>query len=119
MWWKKFVSARRSHEHTETVRDAVRRKDVHVEEAGGAGRTTTRLPSRLQAELCEPGHKYDYYAPAYQFGSTYANDSRYRDRDWNSVESDVRRDWEARGEGNGKNSRMLSDYGWDRVRGRR
>ena len=54
------------------------------------------------------GQSYDYYAPAYQFGSTYANDQRYRDRDWNIVESDLRRDWEAAATANGRTSKIRS-----------
>ncbi len=107
------------HEHTETVRDAVRRKDVHVEEAGSGMNYDTDYQADYKRNYANRGHKYDYYAPAYQFGSTYANDSRYRDRDWNSVESDVRRNWEARGEGKWEEFKDAVHYGWDRVRGRR
>jgi len=106
-------------EHTETVRDAVRRKDVHIDESGSGLTYDTDYQSDYKKNYANRGHQYAYYAPAYQFGSTYANDSRYHDRDWNSVESDVRRNWEARGEGKWEEFKDAIHYGWDRVRGRR
>lgn len=106
-------------EHTETVRDSVRRKDVHIEDSGTATNYDTDYQTDYKTRFANRGHNYDYYAPAYQFGSTYANDTRYRDRDWNVVESDVRRDWEARGEGKWEEFKDAVRYGWDRVRGRR
>ena len=42
------------------------------------------------------GYDYDRYRPAYQYGYTLANESRYRGRQWNDIESDARRDWEMR-----------------------
>jgi len=106
-------------EHTETVRDTVRRKDVRVEETGATTNYDTDYRTDYKSRFASRGHDYDYYAPAYQFGSTYANDSRYRDRDWNVVEKDVRRDWEARGQGKWEDFKDAVQYGWDRVRGRR
>jgi uncharacterized protein (TIGR02271 family) len=107
-------------EHTETVRDTVRRKDVRVEESG-AGKTNydTDYRNDYKTRFASRGRDYDYYAPAYQFGSTYASDSRYQDRDWSMVEKDARRDWEARGQGKWEDFKDAIQYGWDRVRGRR
>jgi uncharacterized protein (TIGR02271 family) len=106
-------------EHTETVRDTVRRKDVRVEDTGATTNYDTDYRTDYKSRFASRGHDYDYYAPAYQFGSTYANDSRYRDRDWNVAEKDVRRDWEARGQGKWEDFKDAVQYGWDRVRGRR
>lgn len=41
------------------------------------------------------GYGYERYQPAYQYGYTLASENRYRGRDWNAIESDARRDWEA------------------------
>jgi uncharacterized protein (TIGR02271 family) len=106
-------------EHTETVRDTVRRKDVRIEDSGVNTDYDTDYRTDYKTRYANRGQNYDYYAPAYQFGSMYANDTRYRDRDWNVVESDVRRDWEARGEGKWEDFKDAVRYGWDRVRGRR
>lgn len=107
-------------ERTETVRDTVRRKDVRVEDTGGARVDYDEdFRTDYQTRYANRGQSYDYYAPGYRFGSTYANDQRYRDRDWNIVESDLRRDWESRGHGKWEDFKDSIRYGWDRVRGRR
>jgi len=79
----------------ETVRDTERRTDVRVEETGAKGDA------------------------GYTFGSTWANDPRYRDRDWSSVEPELRRDWETRGHGAWEDFKDSVQRGWDKVRGRR
>jgi len=106
-------------ERTETVRDTVRRKDVRVEETGGTRADyDTDYRKDYQSRYAKTGQTYDYYAPAYQFGTTYANDQRYRDRDWNVAEPDLRRDWETRSHGKWEDFKDSIRYGWDRVRGR-
>lgn len=105
-------------DRTETVRDTVRRKDVRVEETGTTGDYDADYRNDYQTRYANRGQKYEYYAPAYQFGSTYANDQRYRDRDWSVAESDLRRDWETRGHGKWEDFKDSIRYGWDRVRGR-
>lgn len=46
------------------------------------------------------------YAPAYRYGSSAGSDARYRGRDSNEVETDVRRDWE----------RSYPEQTWDRFK---
>jgi uncharacterized protein (TIGR02271 family) len=106
-------------EHTETVRDSVRRKDVRVDDTGATTNYDNDYRTDYKTRFANRGQNYDYYAPAYQFGSTYANDSRYQDRDWNVVEKDMRRDWETRGQGKWEDFKDAVRYGWDRVRGHR
>jgi uncharacterized protein (TIGR02271 family) len=106
-------------EHTETIRDNVRRKDVRVEETGGTSNYDKDFRTDYQTRYGTTGRDYNYYAPGYQFGSTYANESRYRDRDWSVVEPELRRDWETRGHGKWEDFKDSIRYGWDRVRGRR
>lgn len=65
------------------------------------------------------GYSYEQYEPAYRFGSTWAQDERYRDRDWSALENDARRDWESRNQGRWEDAKDAIRYGWDRVRGRR
>jgi uncharacterized protein (TIGR02271 family) len=85
-------------DRTETVRDTVKRKDVRVEETGG---------------------KTDYdNDPGYRFGTTYAADARYRGREWNDIEPELRRDWGTRGQGNWEDFKDKIRNGWDRARGR-
>jgi len=91
--------AKQVNERTETIRDTVKRKDVRVEETAG-------------------NRAFDR-DPGYQFGSTYATDTRYRNRDWNDVEADMRRDWSTRGHGNWEEFKDKIREGWDKARGRR
>jgi len=65
------------------------------------------------------GYNYELYAPAYEFGAACAREGRYADRDWASIEPEVRRDWEARGSGTWENFKDSIRYGWERARGRR
>jgi len=63
--------------------------------------------------------RYEDYAPAYQFGATCATETRYKNREWEAIEPEVRRDWETRGTGAWERFKGSVQYGWDRVRGRR
>jgi hypothetical protein len=65
------------------------------------------------------GFRYDEYEPAYRFGSTWAEDDRYRGRDWSAVEPEVRRSWDASGRATWDRARDAIRYGWDRARSRR
>lgn len=113
----------------QTVRDSVRKTDVRVEETGNrpaSGQTTsdtvgfdTDYRNDYKTRYANRGRDYEYYAPAYQFGSTFANESRYRDRDWTTAEPELRRDWETRGQGAWDDFKDNIRYGWDRVRGKR
>jgi hypothetical protein len=40
------------------------------------------------------GYTYDEYRPAYRYGYDLAADERYRDRQWQEIEPEARRDWE-------------------------
>jgi uncharacterized protein (TIGR02271 family) len=82
------------HDRTETIRDKVRRKDVRVEKTG------------------------DTDDAGFQFGTTYANDARFRNRDWSEAEPELRREWEARSQGTWENFKDSIYRGWDKIRGR-
>jgi len=107
-------------ERTETVRDSVRKTDVKVENLGStASDYDNDYRTHFQSHYGTRGGSYEKYAPAYQFGNTYATDERYRNREWNTVESDLRRDWETRGHGKWEDFKDSIRYAWDKVRGRR
>jgi len=44
--------------------------------------------------LAETGYPYEHYVPAYQYGHGLASDARYKNKTWEMIESDVRRNWE-------------------------
>lgn len=113
-------------ERTETVTGTVRNTDVSVEQLGDTSATgsdfdayDTEFRSHHQSFYAAQGGAYDDYEPAYRHGYTLANDPRYSGSDWNSVEPDARRDWEARNPGSSW-ERMKAGvrHAWEKVRGR-
>ncbi len=120
--------------HTETVRDSVRRTDVEVENLGntntrttGVTTTGTTMSNAYDAEFYRSdydtnynnsGYTYEQYEPAYRYGYTLASDDRYRDRDWTSVEGDIRNRWEESNPGTWENFKNAVRRAWDDVRGR-
>jgi uncharacterized protein (TIGR02271 family) len=114
-------------EHTETVRDTVRRTEVGVEPLGQESAPSTRDFSAYEREfrshyntaLARRGAPYDRWAPAYRYGYDVATDPRYRDRDWTAIEADARRDWEGRHQGTWEEFKDTIRHAWDTVRGRR
>jgi len=107
-------------QRTETVRGTVRKTDVKVDKLDAATTDYDKdYRTHFQTQYGSRGLSYEKYAPAYQFGHTYASDDRYRNREWNTVEPDLRRDWEARGHGKWEDFKDSIRYGWDKIRGRR
>ena len=111
-------------EHTETVRDTVRRTHVDVDQEGT--RSATRLPGIETYEadfrqhhtstFASSGGAYADYEPAYRYGYTLGTEERYRGRDWSALESNARRDWEARHTGTWDRYKDAIRYGWEKVR---
>lgn len=124
-------------EHTETVRDTVRRTDVDVEQAGAntgmadrgmAAGTTAGMGydtydndyrDHYQRTFGSAGYTYDDYKPVYQYGHSLANDQRYRGRDWSEFEGDARTRWEEHNPGTWEQFKDSVRYAWDKARGRR
>lgn len=112
-------------QRTETVRDTVRRTDVNVENLGATqGQRTgyetfaNDFRSDFTKRYGNRGHTYDRYEPAYRYGYTLANDTRYAGKDWAAFESDARRDWEKNYQGSAwEDFKESIRYGWERVKG--
>jgi hypothetical protein len=116
-------------EHTETVRDTVRRTEVEVEPIGAAGagevrgfetyetafrqHYTTTFASGGQAQA------YERWAPGYRYGYELARDPRYAGRDWTALEPEARRGWEGQQKGTWEEFKDTVRYAWETVRGRR
>lgn len=136
---EEVVVRKEATDRTETVRDTVRRQDVHVHEDDNANvtsGTTTNTNERAigggdysafdndfrthyQSNYANTGMDYDSYSPVYRYGYNLANDSRYRDADWSTVESDARSRWEERNPGTWDQFKDGVRYAWDKARGRR
>lgn len=114
-------------EHTETVRDTARRTEVDVEKMGTqrSGQASnydmydSGFRTHWQSNYGNSGIGYERYQPAYRYGYTLANDQRYSGRNWNEIESDVRRDWESRNQGPWENFKDSIRHSWETVRGKR
>lgn len=114
-------------ERVETVRDTARRTEVEVEQLGTqrSGQASnydmydSGFRTHWQTNYGNSGQGYERYQPAYRYGYTLANDERYRGRNWNEIETDVRRDWESRNQGPWENFRDSIRHSWDSVRNKR
>jgi uncharacterized protein (TIGR02271 family) len=86
-------------EHTETVRDSVRRTDVQVEELG-AGSPYTSYNDRFRTiyanNYASSGYTFEDYEPAYRYGYDLANNQQYSGYTWEQLENQARSDWETR-----------------------
>lgn len=65
------------------------------------------------------GSSYDEYKPAYSYGSEMARNEKYRGRQWDEVESDLRTDWDSRyasgGQSTWEKMKAAVRQGWDRM----
>ncbi len=91
--------AGKSVEHRqEVVRDTERRTAVDVEHLGGTtGQANfdnydADFRNHYNQNFGRTNMAYERFRPAYQYGYTTAG--RYKGRQWNDVEADLRRDWE-------------------------
>lgn len=85
---------------TEQINDTVRRTDVDVEQLGASGASgrfddDKDFRTHWQTNYGSSGGRYEDYAPAYSFGSSMAGNERYRNRQWEEVEPQLRSDWES------------------------
>ena len=103
--------------HTETVSDTIRRTRVDVEQMGNGGSDSdTRFRSHFDQTYGNRGYAFSRYQPAYTYGAGLAGETRFHGRDWNSIETDVRRDWESRNSGPWEEFKDAVRYGWENVK---
>jgi uncharacterized protein (TIGR02271 family) len=109
----------------ETVKDKVRRTEVEVENLGeqSAKGTRSNIDDDFRSHFINyygtAGDTYENYAPAYRYGYDMASDPRYRGRDFNEVESDLRTDYARRyPTSTWEKIKDSVRYGWDKVTGR-
>ena len=120
---EEVVVRKDAEEHTETVRETVRRTDVDVDRDAEAPPETGRSASTRDFATYAPDWRqhhgttfmhrgaYADYEPAYRYGYDLAGNARYRGRDWAALEADARRDWESRHGARGSNLKTPSATG--------
>jgi uncharacterized protein (TIGR02271 family) len=108
----------------ENVRDTVRHTEVDVQPIGNESRTASRDYKDFDADYrsdfntrygTTQGADYQNYAPAYRFGSEFADDRRYSGRSWEEIENDARNQYMQTNPGS--NWEKLKDavrYGWNK-----
>ena len=143
---EEVVVGKETTERVESVKDVVRNVEVDVEnlDAQRSGERTVQtnspdamLGSRAaagsayaqydpdfrthwQTNYATAGGIYEDYQPAYHYGSTLASDARYRNRDWNDIEMDARRDWDTRYPGGTwERFKAAVRHGWERMTNQR
>jgi uncharacterized protein (TIGR02271 family) len=120
------VVSKESHDRQATVRDTVRRKDVHVDkEPGGTGTATGRGYSELESEFREHHRKHDKSgmdyndaAPAYRYGADLAQGRRFKGKEWSGIKSDVKSDWDKYNPGTWSEAEPAIKFGWDKAHGK-
>ena len=106
-------------QHTETVRETVRRKDVDVERLDIDNSFETyepRFRAHFNNTYGNTGSNYDHYSTAYRYGYQIAADERYGAEDWQKIEPDVRGHWEERNEGTWDQVKDAIEHAWHEVR---
>jgi len=123
---EEVVVNKETSQHTETVQDTVRRTDVEVDQLQGGEHTSrshgydayvTDFRRDFQTNYGSQGASYEQYEPAYQYGTTLANNPTYRGRDWATIEPEIRRDWETRQPNTWDRFKNSIRYAWDRSTG--
>lgn len=118
---------REAQEHTETVRENVRRTQVDVDQVQPASTVATSgyeafdndFRSYHSQNFANSGYSYDEYSPVFRYGHTLGSDERYRSSDWATVEPEARRHWEEHNPGTWEQFKDAVHYSWDKARGKR
>jgi len=113
-------------EHTETVRDTVRRQNVEVEQGETSRARDVRgfetyaaaFRRHHSTAFASSGTAYEACEPAYRYGYDLGTSARYQGRDWTTLEAEARRDWEARQPGTWERFQGAIRHAWEEVRGR-
>lgn len=79
----------------EKIRETARRTDVEVERTG-AGTGSDQYRQHWQENYGSIGGPYEDYSPAYEYGATAASSTLYKGREWDSIEPELKSDWESR-----------------------
>lgn len=126
---EEVVIRREVQDHTETVRDNVRRTRVDVDQAQSSSAAGTTLSgyesfdtdfrSYHSQNLASSGYSYDDYSPVFRYGHSLGTDERYSSGDWTTVEPEARRHWEEQNPGTWDQFKDSVRYSWDKARGKR
>jgi uncharacterized protein (TIGR02271 family) len=121
---EEVVVGKQVSERQQQIDDTVRHTEIDVQllDAGRSGMDDDAyFRSDWQTNYGAGGGRYEDYAPAYSYGSQMRRSDKYRGRQWNEVESDLRSDWESRNPGGGASAwekmKNAIRSGWERLAG--
>jgi len=123
---EEVVVGKQATERTETVQDTVRRTDVDVQQLSGSEHTSrtrsydafeTDFRNDYQTRYASQGGNFEQYQPAYRYGYELNSNPTYQGRDWNTIEPEIRRDWETRQPNTWDRFRNSIRYAWERSTG--
>nr|WP_314621524.1 YsnF/AvaK domain-containing protein [uncultured Noviherbaspirillum sp.] len=105
---------------TQEINDTVRKTVVDIERDKEVTGTAEAYRDDFQNHYAITGARYEDYAPAYEYGSTLANDKRYANRSWDEIEISARSDWQAKHPGSDwERFKAAARHGWTKVTGQR
>jgi uncharacterized protein (TIGR02271 family) len=126
---EEVVIGKQATERTETIRDTVRRTDVDVENLSAnqqvSGKTTdfanydSDFRNYYNTNRMNSVYTYEQYSPVFRYGHGLANDERYRNRQWNDIETNARQDWESKNPGTWEQFKDDVRYAWQRATNKR
>ncbi|CAN5732378.1 hypothetical protein BH24DEI2_BH24DEI2_07490 [soil metagenome] len=124
---EEVVIDKEANERTETVRDTVCRTEVEVEDIGMSDRAVEasgydsdmdEYRKHYTSTFSSAGRDYEYYEPAYRFGSRLAHEDNAKGMSWNDMQSDAQRRWEERNPGTWSDYSDAVRYSYDRENNR-
>jgi hypothetical protein len=83
---------------------------------------STYYHTHYESNYAASGTNFDAVAPAYRYGNEMRSSDTYRDRDWDDVEHDLKKDWHSKYGTHGEPSaweriKAAVRHGWDRMTG--
>ena len=118
------VVKKEADERVENVRETERHTEVDVERVGNGHALQYETLAKDFKNHCrttfgQSGGDYDRYEPAYRLGYTYGSDKRYRDRDYQAVEPEIRKRYESdHGKGTFEQVKSAIRHAYDSTRAR-
>jgi uncharacterized protein (TIGR02271 family) len=120
---EEVVLSKEVEERVETVREVVRATVVDVETIGSAesqanfSKFDKDFRTHYITASLGDDYSYEQAQPAYRYGFALASDPRYKGRDWNAIEGEVKRDWENNNKGTWEQFKASVRHAWERARG--
>jgi uncharacterized protein (TIGR02271 family) len=124
---EEVVVGKQATRHEEKVQDTVRRTDVEIEQLGdrnlsGASDTvdyTDDFRKHYETNYANRGDSFDNHRKAYEYGYSLNHDSRYQNKDWSTIESQIQNDWEGENPNTWNSFKDSVRYGWEKLKGNR